>query len=212
MNPIQMVNCRKALVSLLMLFFLPLYLATAQNATQTTSEATPAKAQADESKGDSVRVVPAPKPRPSTMAVAFYKDDNIYIKVVYSQPLKKNRDIFASIAPYGKLWRTGANEATEITFTRDVRLGGKTVRAGTYTLFTIPNPDKWTIILNTDLGQWGEYKYDAAKNELSFDVPAEKNKELYEAFTIKFSESKAGADMTLLWDNVQVVVPITFTR
>ena len=162
--------------------------------------------------GSTAPVIMPPKPRPSPMAIAFHKEESMYLKVVYGQPSRKGREVFSEIAPYGKLWRTGANEATEITFTRDVKLGGKTLKAGTYTLFTIPNADKWTIILNSELGQWGEYKYDKAKDVLTFDVPAQKNNEAYEAFTIQFNETPTGADMALLWDSIKVVVPFAFAR
>ncbi len=163
-------------------------------------------------KSDTLKIIPPPKPRPSPMAVASYKEASIYLKVNYCQPSRKGRTVFTDLAPYGKLWRTGANEATEISVNRDVKVGGKTLKAGTYTLFTIPDADKWTIILNTELGQWGEYKYDRTKDILTFEVPSLKNNELYEAFTIQFSETLTGADMALLWDNIKVVVPFIFSR
>ena len=77
------------------------------------------------------------------------------ITVTYGRPYKKERKIFGGLEPYGKVWRTGADQATQITFEKDGTFGGKPVKAGTYTLFTIPNPDEWTIILNSQLGQWG---------------------------------------------------------
>ena len=157
-------------------------------------------------------LIPPPKPRPSPMAVALHKEENIYLKVTYCQPVRKGRDVFTELAPYGKLWRTGANEATEVTLTKDVKLIGKTLRAGTYALFTVPNADKWRIIFNADLGQWGEYKYDTTKDVLTFEVPAQKNDEVYEAFTIRFNETATGADMSLMWANTKAVVPFVFTR
>jgi hypothetical protein len=171
-----------------------------------------ASADSSDASLDTIKVISPPKPRPSPMAVAIYKEENIYLKVTYCQPSRKGRDIFTEIAPYGKLWRTGANEATEITVTKDFKLGGKALKAGTYTLFSIPNPDKWTIILNSELGQWGDYKYDETKNILTFDVPVLQNNEIYEAFTIQITESQAGANLLLLWDRVKVVIPFAFTR
>ena len=161
---------------------------------------------------DTLKVIAPPKPRPSPMAVALYKEENIYIKVTYCQPSRKGRDIFTEIAPYGKLWRTGANEATEITLTKDVKLVGKLLKAGTYTLFSIPNPTQWTLILNSELGQWGDYKYDETKNILTFEAPALQNHEIFESFTIQITETPAGADMALLWDWVKVVLPFAFNR
>jgi hypothetical protein len=81
------------------------------------------------------------------------------VKVTYGQPSKKGRVIFGDLVPYGEVWRTGANEATEITFSSDVVISGKTIKAGTYTLFTIPQKNTWTIILNSELKQWGSYGY-----------------------------------------------------
>src|SRR5688572_18614753 len=78
------------------------------------------------------------------MTTAKYKD--AYIKVVYGQPAKKKREIFGKLVPYDQVWRTGANEATEITLTRDVIIQGKNIPAGTYSLFTIPGATQWTII------------------------------------------------------------------
>ncbi|MBC7920882.1 MAG: DUF2911 domain-containing protein, partial [Ferruginibacter sp.] len=157
-------------------------------------------------------LIPPPKPRPSPMAVALHKEEGIYLKVTYCQPIRKGRGVFTELAPHGKLWRTGANEATEVTLTKDVRLAGKILKAGTYALFTVPNADKWRIIFNAELGQWGEYKYDPAKDVLTFEVPAQKNDEVYEAFTIRFNETATGADMSLMWASTKAVVPFAFTR
>lgn len=152
-----------------------------------------------------------PELRPSPVALALYKDENTYIKIVYGQPFKKGRVIFGNLTKWGQVWRTGANEATEITFTRDVKFDGRICRAGTYTLFTVPNPDKWTIILNSDLGQWGAYSYKPEKDVLRFDVPAEKSAQVFEALTFKFNESDAGADLVLQWDDVKVNIPLAFS-
>jgi hypothetical protein len=164
---------------------------------------------AQEVKKDSVVT---PRPRTSPMAVAFIKTQNQYIKVVYSQPFKRGREVFGDLEPYGEIWRTGANEATEITITKDVKVAEKLLKAGTYTLFSIPAKDKWTIIFNTELGQWGAFKYDKSKDILKFDVPVSQPKEIFEAFTIKFNETKTGADMLMAWDKVKVVVPFTFSK
>lgn len=153
-----------------------------------------------------------PELRPSPVALAVYKDESTYIKLVYGQPFKKGRVIFGNIAKWGQVWRTGANEATEITFTRDMKFDGKVCRAGTYTLFTIPNLDKWTIILNADLGQWGAYSYKPERDVLRFDVPAQKSDQIFEALTFKFNETDAGADLVLHWDDVMVSIPLAFAR
>lgn len=153
-----------------------------------------------------------PELRPSPVALAAYKDESNYIKLVYGQPFKKGRTIFGNLAKWGQVWRTGANEATEITFTRDMKFDGKVCRAGTYTLFTIPNPDKWTIILNADLGQWGAYSYKPDRDVLRFDVPPRKSEQVFEALTFKFNETDAGADLVMHWDDVMVSIPLAFSR
>jgi hypothetical protein len=153
-----------------------------------------------------------PQLRPSPVALASYKDESTYLKIVYGQPMKKGRVIFGGLEKFGKVWRTGANEATELTFTRDVKLGGKVVKAGTYALFSIPNPDRWTIILNGDLGQWGAYSYKPERDVLRFEAAPEKNAQVYEALTFKFEETDSGADLLLFWDDVKVPIPIGFSR
>ncbi len=133
------------------------------------------------------------------------------IKVEYGQPSKKGRVIFGaegsqSLEKFGKPWRTGADAATEITFKNDVMFGGKHVKAGTYTLLTIPNPNQWSVILNSQLGQWGAYDYDknVAKNVLEVKVPVTANKTPVEKLTI----TPTNNNLSIAWDNVTVAVPV----
>ncbi len=150
-----------------------------------------------------------PQVRNSPIVIANLKTaENNYVKCTYGQPLKKGREIFGNLVPYGKLWRTGANEATEITFTTNIQIGETQLLAGTYTLFSIPNKDKWTIILNSELGQWGDFTYDANKNVLTYDASVSTNSDIYEGFTIQFEDVNNGFNMLLLWDNTKVAVPI----
>lgn len=150
-----------------------------------------------------------PQVRYSPVQIANLKtSENNYVKCTYGQPLKKGRTVFGGIVPFGKLWRTGANEATEITFTSHVKIGEKYISAGTYSLFSIPDKNSWKIILNSVLGQWGDFTYDSTKNILEIDVPVQKNKNIYEGFTISFEDKTGGYDMLLMWDDVKVVVPI----
>jgi hypothetical protein len=153
-----------------------------------------------------------PQVRKSPMAVAKYIANDMYIKVVYGQPYKRGRVIFGELEPYGKVWRTGANEATEITTTKDFRIGGKLLKAGTYTLFTIPNQNKWTVIVNSELGQWGAYKYNPERDIVSFEVPLTKPEYFYEAFTIEFKDLRNGAEMELLWGDTRIAFPLEFTK
>lgn len=133
------------------------------------------------------------------------------IKVVYGQPSKKGRVIFgadgsSSLEKYGKVWRTGANEATEVTFKNDVMFGGKMVKAGTYTLFTIPGEKEWSVILNSTLGQWGAYDYDKIKGTdvATIKVPVSMNKTPIEKLTI----TPANSSIAIAWDNMTVSVPV----
>ena len=148
----------------------------------------------------------AMEPRPSPMAVAKMKKDNAYIKVTYCQPHLRNRKMLGDQIPYGQVWRLGANEATEITLTQDVELGGEKVNAGTYSMFAIPNKNSWTIILNNELGLWGAYEYDESNDVARIEVPVQKSSETYEPFTIKFSET--GTAMMMMWDDTMVEVPV----
>ncbi|AXY75258.1 DUF2911 domain-containing protein [Paraflavitalea soli] len=134
---------------------------------------------------------------------AFGKD----VSVRYGRPYKKGREIFGGLEKFGKVWRTGADSATTITFAKDATFGGKPVKAGTYTLFTIPNEKEWTVILNSQLGQWGAYGYDKAKDKdvLQVTVPVKKLDKVVEQHTIRFTPKN---DMIIEWDQTQVTVPI----
>jgi hypothetical protein len=129
------------------------------------------------------------------------------VSVTYGRPAKKGRDIFGALVPYGKVWRAGADEATEITFKKDGSLGGQPVKAGTYTLFVIPNEKEWTIILNSQLKQWGAYEYDKHKDKdvLKVSAPAGKTAAPVENFTIKIE----GGQLLMEWDTTQVKVPVS---
>ncbi|MFB6454883.1 DUF2911 domain-containing protein [Chitinophaga sp. Hz27] len=128
------------------------------------------------------------------------------IKVVYGQPSKNGREIFGKLVPFGQVWRAGADEATEITFAKDATFGGKPVKAGTYTLFTIPEQKEWTIILNTTLKQWGAYSYDKIKdkNVLEVKVPAEKVKAPVE----KLTYTVGAKSVDIAWDETKVAIPV----
>ena len=133
------------------------------------------------------------------------------IRVIYSRPAKKDRVIFGKVVPYNKVWRTEANEATEIKFYQDVTMGGKTVPAGTYTLFTIPNTTEWTIIINKDLDHWGDYSYNEANDVLRVKVPVKKSNKTIENFSMKFEMGKEReAIMAMAWEDTLVEVPISF--
>ncbi len=146
------------------------------------------------------------KPRQSQIGLATYKQPGAYVKIHYGQPLRRGRAIFGDLVPYNAVWRTGANEATELTTLTDLRFpDGQTLAAGTYSLFTIPQPDKWTIIFNAELGMWGDYEYDRKRDVLRFEVPARRIPENYEALSIQIVDK--GPAIEIRWDQTLVVVP-----
>jgi hypothetical protein len=135
------------------------------------------------------------------------------VTVAYGQPSKRDRVIFGkegsgSLEPFGKVWRIGANNATEITFKKDGMFAGKAVKAGTYTLFAIPTEKDWTLILNSTLKQWGAYKYEEIKDKdvLKVTVPAKTYSTSMEklTFTVKDTE------LQFQWDKAGFVAPLKF--
>ena len=132
------------------------------------------------------------------------------ISVRYGRPYKKGRAIFGALIPYGKVYRCGADSATTVTFDKNVLFGGKPVKAGTYTLFVIPDEQNWTIILNGQLGQWGAFDYDKYKDKdvLQADVPVKKLNTVVEQLTISLPPSA----MVITWDDVEVTVPVTIVN
>lgn len=129
------------------------------------------------------------------------------VTIKYSRPNVKGRNVFTDLAPYGNVWRTGANSATVITFSENVTLEGKPVIAGEYGLFTIPGKDAWTIILNKGSKQWGAYEYKEADDVLRFQVKAGKLADKAETFTIGFTEVlPTTAKLNLMWDDTKVSI------
>lgn len=147
--------------------------------------------------------------RKSPIVISSITQGDTYVKIVYGQPYKRGRKIFGGLEPFGEVWRTGANEATEITLTGDIELDGNLVEAGTYSLFTIPDPDTWTIILNTQLGQWGAFDYDDDYDYLRFTRPRIETEEVIEALTITF-EGEENIQLIIAWDDTRVEIPVEF--
>ena len=136
--------------------------------------------------------------------------DQPLIRIIYSRPQKKNREIFGGEVKYNEVWRLGANEASEIEFFKNAKLGSKKLTKGRYSIFCIPTENNWVIILNKDLNSWGSFTYKSEKDVVRIEVPVQKNTEVTEAFTMFFEPIKLGAQLVLLWDDVKVNVPITF--
>jgi hypothetical protein len=137
-----------------------------------------------------------------------YQEANKLIKIVYSRPQLKGRAV-SDLAPEGKVWRTGANEAAELTLYVDMMFGGTKVPAGTYTFYVIPGEKNWTAIISKDLNVWGSYFYKQENDVARMDVPVMKGNESLEAFSIAFDKSDLGVDMFLGWGVTRVKVPFT---
>lgn len=134
-------------------------------------------------------------------------------RIIYSRPHKKNRIIFSdsekSICQYGKLWRLGANEATEIEFFKPVIINNKNIPAGRYGMYCIPFKDKWILALNTNLYTWG-LDIQPEKDVIRIEVPVQKQQPSLEDFTIVLAPASYGADMLIAWDDVKTVLPLMF--
>ena len=129
------------------------------------------------------------------------------IEIVYSRPGVKNRTIFGGIVPYGQVWRTGANQATKITFSTPVKLEGNDIPAGTYALFTIPGETEWTIIISKNAAQFGAFQYNQKDDLVRFKVTPVTLAETIETFTIEFNHIRdESAVLNLVWE--KTVVPI----
>lgn len=146
--------------------------------------------------------------RKSPADTAAFNQNGLSVQIDYCRPYKKDRVVFGQLVPYGKIWRTGANEATLFEVKQDVKIADKPLKAGTYTLWTVPDTDTWTIVMNKQTGQWGT-KYDESQDVLRVDVPAGKTTETVEQFKIDIVPAANGANMVLRWENTEVKVPVT---
>ncbi len=138
----------------------------------------------------------------------IHDGSDLAVRVTYSRPQLKGRSL-SELTPSGKVWRTGANEASEITFYKDVNFGGKDIKAGTYSLFTIPGENEWTVVLNKNLNQWGAYSYEEGGDVARVKVPSSSDGKSLEEFSIAFKAVDNGAQMIMGWDKTRVAVPIT---
>jgi hypothetical protein len=134
------------------------------------------------------------------------------IRVLYSRPQKKGREIFGVLEQFDKVWRLGANESTEIWFDKTVTIANKKIKAGRYSLFAIPSKDKWIIIVNKQTDKWGAFSYDSTADVLRTEVPVKKLDNVMEALSMTFADYTNGAELIIAWDKTQVSLPITFTK
>lgn len=131
-------------------------------------------------------------------------------RVIYSRPQKQERKIFGELVEYGNVWRLGANEATEIEFFKDVKIGGKKVPKGRYTLYALVTEPSWTMIINKETDTWGAFKYDPKKDVVRTDLPVQKIDDVVESMSMWFEKSTTGANLIVEWEQVKVSLPFTF--
>jgi hypothetical protein len=148
----------------------------------------------------------------SPVAVAEFRSDTLNLKVQYGQPAKKGRFIFGreqdnALVPYGKVWRTGANEATLIELNEDVVFAGRPVKAGKYSLWTVPGPGGWKVILNSQTGQWGT-EYNDGKDLFKSEISIRVRSHVQQMFTIYFEENSNIINLVLSWDQTEAIIPI----
>ena len=149
--------------------------------------------------------MPAPSPLAEVKQTVGLTD----ISIVYSRPSMKERKIFGDLVPYGKLWRTGANMATKITFSEDVKIEGKELKAGSYAFFTIPGESEWTFIFNTVADQPGASRYDESKDALRVTVPSQSMGTSVETLIVGINSIRSDhAYLMVAWENTLVAAKI----
>ena len=146
----------------------------------------------------------------SPLDIAYLRPNKLstpLIKVIYGRPKKQSNVVFGNQVPFNKIWRTGDNEATEIKFYSDVKVGNKLIKSGTYILHTIPGEKEWTIILNSNTDSWGAFFYEESKDVARIKVPSHKAESI-DVFSIGFKQRYNNTFMVLAWDTTRVNIPI----
>ena len=136
---------------------------------------------------------------------------NTKIEIEYERPLARKRTIFGNVVPWNKLWRTGAGSSTKITIDKAVVIEGQRIPSGKYSLFTIPNPESWIVILNTDTTLYGTYGYNQSKDIARFVVNPRPTQRYYEAFTIDIDLVQSNARLFISWANTQIDLSLVTT-
>ena len=124
----------------------------------------------------------------------------VIVTVDYSSPRARGRELFGGLVPYNKVWRTGANEATKVSFNEDVIINGKDLEAGTYSLFSIPHEDQWIMIFNKVVDQWGHYNYDESKDALRVQSTPKSLEQYQDEFAITISEE----GLNIAWGHLYI--------
>jgi len=143
--------------------------------------------------------------RASKNGLAEGKVGDADVKITYGRPKVKGRTIWGNLVPYGKVWRAGADEATTVTFSKDVEVEGQAVPAGTYALFFIPEENEWTLVLNKVPQQWGAFRYDEKQDLVRVKVKPTTSDAAVEELTYEV----AGDKIVLKWEKVAVPVTVT---
>jgi hypothetical protein len=131
------------------------------------------------------------------------------MRIIYSRPRLEGRKLFDDVLKYNEPWRLGANESTEIQFYRDVTIQDKQVKTGRYILYSIPEPDKWSIVLNSYIDSWG-LKQDTTKDTHQFEIPVTHHNPALEYLTLVFEKTNTGANLIIGWDEELAKLPINF--
>lgn len=130
-------------------------------------------------------------------------------RVIYSRPKKEGRTVFGGLVEYGKLWRLGANEATEIEFYKPVTINNKKIPKGRYTLYAIVDEKTWTFIINKETDVWGSFKYSQAKDAARITVPVQTLTEPVESLVMTFEKNNSGTNLVVAWENVKCSLPMS---
>jgi Protein of unknown function (DUF2911) len=182
----------------------------------------------DNSSGDSAKIITAGKNENpyaqidiSPMDMSYYPSDYPKLKmtkatnvapvarVIYSRPHLQGRTLFRDVLKYGESWRLGANESTELDFYTDAGIQNKKIKAGRYVLYCIPQPDNWTIIINSNIDSWG-LQPDSTKDIARFIIPVKQTANHLEYYTMIFEKTINGAELVMAWDNLEARLPISF--
>jgi len=143
-----------------------------------------------------------------------FTDGNLKVYVFYNRPSKKGREIFGKLVPYGRTWRTGANEPTTFETNKDLKFGDKELKAGKYSLWTVPGQQTWQVIFNSGIPWWGvsfnkEANREIVDDALIIEVPAVIENKEFEQFTISVEKVSEGSELILIWDKTLVAVPFS---
>lgn len=144
---------------------------------------------------------------PMDLVIARDTDKSPLMRVIYSRPQKKDRVVFGELVPYNKVWRTGANEATELEVYKSFQIDNVIINPGTYTLYTIPRDDMWTVIINKETNTWGAYSYKEELDALRIEVPSKNAASTIESLSMAFKPTDDGLSLMIGWDDRFVEVP-----